>query len=203
MMHRFLVWDLPTRIFHWAQALAFGGAYLTSDSEKYRDIHVALGYIMLGLIVFRLLWGFIGSRYARFDSFLFNPLQIIAYLKSLLGKNPQHYLGHNPAGSVSVWLLLSLGLVLCVSGVMALQDDASETVIELHSYATDVMLVVIALHLVGVVMSTLLHRENLVRAMITGYKQAESGEGIARAYKGLGLLMLVIMVVFGFVFLRG
>ena len=203
MMQRILVWDLPTRTFHWAQALAFVGAYLTSDSEKYRDIHVALGYIMLGLIVFRLLWGFIGSRYARFDSFLFGPAQIITYLKSLLGKKPQHYLGHNPAGSVAVWLLLSLGLVLCVSGVLALQDDASDTVIELHSYATDGMLVVIALHLFGVVMSTLLHRENLVRAMITGYKPAESGEGITRAYNWLGVLMLVIMVVFGFVFLRG
>ncbi|HEY0665546.1 MAG TPA: cytochrome b/b6 domain-containing protein [Gallionella sp.] len=202
MIQRIMVWDLPTRAFHWMQALAFGGAYLTSDSERYRDIHVALGYIMLGLIVFRLLWGFVGTRYARFSSFLFRPGDIVAYLLSLFRRTSAHYVGHNPAGSVSVWLLLSLGLALCVTGVMALQDDASDTVIELHSYATDAMLVVIALHLVGVVMSTLLHRENLVRAMITGYKPYVSGEGIQRAYAGLGILMLVVVVVFAFVFLR-
>jgi len=183
------------------QALAFGGAYLTSDSERYRDIHVALGYIMLGLIVFRLLWGFIGTRYARFSSFLFRPGDVVAYLMSLIRTKPSHYLGHNPAGSVAVWLLLSLGLFLCVTGVMALQDDAGDLVIEMHSYATDAMLIVIALHLVGVVLSTLLHRENLVRAMITGYKPYQAGEGIQRAYNWLGIMMLVMAVGFGLVFL--
>lgn len=202
MIQRIMVWDLPTRTFHWLQALAFGGAYLTSDSERYRDIHVALGYIMLGLIVFRLLWGFIGTRYARFSSFLFKPGDIVAYLLSLVRRNPSHYLGHNPAGSVAVWLLLSLGLFLCVTGVMALQDDAGDLVIEMHGYATDVMLAVIALHLVGVVLSTLLHRENLVRAMVTGYKPYQAGEGIQRTYNGLAVLMLVAVVVFGVVYLR-
>lgn len=201
MIQRIMVWDLPTRTFHWMQALAFGGAYLTSDSERYRDIHVALGYIMLGLIVFRLLWGFIGTRYARFSSFLFRPGDVVAYLLSLIRTKPSHYLGHNPAGSVAVWLLLSLGLFLCVTGVMALQDDAGDLVIEMHSYATDAMLVVIALHLFGVVMSTLLHRENLVRAMITGYKPYQAGEGIQRAYNWLGIMMLVMAVGFGLVFL--
>jgi cytochrome b len=202
MLQRIMVWDLPTRAFHWLQALAFGGAYLTSDSERYRDIHVALGYIMLGLIVFRLLWGFIGTRYARFSSFLFKPGDIVVYLLSLARRNPSHYPGHNPAGSVAVWLLLSLGLFLCGTGVMALQDDAGDLVIEMHSYATDAMLLVIALHLVGVALSTLLHRENLVRAMITGYKPYVSGEGIQRTYRGLAALMLVAVVAFGLVFLR-
>ena len=197
-----MVWDAPTRVFHWVQVLAFAGAYLTSDSEKYRDIHVALGYIMLGLIAFRLLWGFIGTRYARFSSFLFKPAEVVSYLVSLAKRKADHYLGHNPAGSISVWLLLGLGMFLCVTGVLALQDNASDAVIEMHGLATDIMLVVIALHITGVFVSSFLHRENLVRAMITGFKPSESGTGIKQAYNWLGILMLIVVVTFYFVFMR-
>ncbi len=202
MTKRILVWDAPTRAFHWLQALAFLGAYLTSDSEKYRDIHIALGYIMLGLIVFRLLWGFVGTRYARFSSFLFTPSVIFGYLGTLIRRKSAHFLGHNPAGSVSVWLLLSLGLLLGVSGVLALQDDASDAVIELHDMTTDIMLVVIGLHILGVIVSSVMHRENLVRAMVVGTKPSDTGEGIRKTYNGLALVMLVIVFAFGFVYLR-
>lgn len=202
MTQRLLIWDAPTRVFHWLQATSFIGAYLTSESERYRDIHVAFGYILLGLIVFRVLWGFLGTRYARFSSFLFSPRETVGYLLSLFKDKPRHYLGHNPAGSVSVWLLLSLGLFICVTGVLALQDDASETVIKMHGLATKTMLVVIALHLMGVVMSSIMHRENLVRAMITGFKFAQTDEGIRRSFNWLGVAMLVAAVLFWFVFLR-
>lgn len=202
MIQRLLIWDVPTRGFHWLQAISFVGAYLTSDSERTRDIHVAFGYIMLGLLVFRLLWGFLGTRYARFSSFVFKPGEIIAYLLSLLKGKPKHYLGHNPAGSVAVWLLLSIGLFICVTGVMALQDNASEAVVKMHGAATKVMLALILLHLIGVLVSSVLHHENLVRSMITGFKSAEMGEGIQRSYNWLGAMMLVIAVAFWFVFLR-
>ena len=109
-MKRIMVWDLPTRAFHWLLALSFAGAFLTAESERYRDIHVMLGYTMLGLIAFRLLWGFIGTRYARFSSFLFGPSQVIEYLRSLVRLRPQHYVGHNPAGSWAIWLILLLGV---------------------------------------------------------------------------------------------
>src|SRR5450759_2134824 len=125
MIRRILVWDVPTRVFHWLQALSFGAAYLTAFSERMRNYHVALGYILLGLLVFRLLWGFVGTRYARFRSFLFNPKESFVYLLTMVKGKPIHYLGHNPAGSVSVWLLLGLGLFIGVTGVLALQDDAS------------------------------------------------------------------------------
>jgi len=202
MIQRILIWDAPTRVFHWMQVISFIGAYLTAESERYRDIHLAFGYILLGLIVFRLLWGFIGTRYARFSSFLFGPSEITKYLISLFKRNPKHYLGHNPAGSVSVWLLLALGLFICVTGVMALQDGASEAVVEMHGISTNIMLVVISLHLLGVVMSSIMHHENLARSMITGFKFAEMDDGIKQSYNWLGLLMLAIAVVFWFVFLR-
>jgi cytochrome b len=202
MLRRILVWDAPTRVFHWLQVLSFIAAYLTADSERLRNYHVALGYILLGLLVFRLLWGFIGTRYARFRSFLFNPKEIVIYLLALIKGKPQHYLGHNPAGSVSVWILLGLGIFICVTGVMALQDNASDVVGDLHGVATYIMLGIIGLHLVGVLISSILHRENLLRSMFTGFKSADSGQGIERAYNWLGVLMLVAVVIFWFVYVK-
>ena len=201
MTQRILVWDVPTRVFHWLQALSFGVAYLTAYSERMRNYHVALGYILLGLLVFRLLWGFIGTRYARFRSFLFYPGQTFSYLRAMLKGGSAHYPGHNPAGSVSVWLLL-LGLFVCVTGVLALQDDAGDRVVDMHGMATNVMLGVIALHLVGVLMSSLLHRENLVRAMLTGYKPAHAEEGIRHAYHWLGVLMVAAVIIFWFAYVK-
>lgn len=210
MSSRVLVWDVPTRVFHWLQVLAFGAAYLTAFSERLRNYHVALGYILLGLLVFRLLWGFAGTRYARFRSFLFNPKEIVAYLVSMFKGQPLHYLGHNPVGSVSVWLLLALGMFISVTGVLALQDDAGDLVVELHGVATNVMLGVIALHIIGVLMSSIMHRENLVRAMFnglksegfTGLKSGGGEKGIQRAYGWLGALMIVAVVVFWFAYVR-
>jgi cytochrome b len=202
MMRRILVWDVPTRVFHWLQVLSFVTAYLTAFSERLRNYHVALGYILLGLLVFRLLWGFIGTRYARFSSFLFNSKEVVAYLLAMVKGKPTHYLGHNPAGSVSVWLLLSLGIFICVTGVMALQDDASDLVVAMHGVSTDIMLGVIVLHIIGVLTSSILHRENLVRSMFTGFKFAKSDEGIQRAYNWLGLLMVAAVIIFWFEYVK-
>lgn len=202
MIRRILVWDAPTRVFHWLQVSSFGAAYLTAFSERWRNYHVALGYILLGLLVFRLLWGFIGTRYARFSSFLFNPREIVAYLLTMAKGKSVHYLGHTPVGSVSVWLLLALGMFIGVTGVLALQDDAGDAVVEMHGVATNVMLGVILLHLIGVLMSSILHRENLVRSMFTGLKSTESDEGIQRSYNWLGVLMVVAVVVFWFAYVR-
>jgi cytochrome b len=202
MIRRILVWDTPTRVFHWLQVLSFSVAYLTAFSERLRNYHVALGYIMLGLLLFRLLWGFIGTRYARFGSFLFNPKEIFSYLLALFKGKPAHYPGHNPAGSVSVWLLLGLGLFICITGVLALQDDASDLVVDLHGLATNVMLGVIALHLIGVLASSILHRENLVRSMFTGYKSAKSGESIQHPYNWLGVVMVIAVVIFWFAYVK-
>lgn len=211
MTRRILVWDAPTRVFHWLQVLSFGAAYLTAFSERLRNYHVALGYILLGLLVFRLLWGFIGTRYARFSSFLFNPGEIVAYLLTMLKGKPANYLGHTPVGSMSIWLLMSLGIFIGVTGVLALQDDASDLVIELHGVATNVMLGVVLLHLIGVLVSSILHRENLVRAMLSGCKRvhgrnffvsAGSDDGIQRSYNWLGVLMVVAVVIFWFAYVK-
>ena len=110
------VWDLPTRLFHWSLAASFAIAFLTSDSEKLRDIHVMAGYTLAGLIVFRLLWGFVGGRHSRFAEFLPTPRKLVDYLRSLMEGKPQHYVGHNPAGAVAIFLLIGFGLAAAASG---------------------------------------------------------------------------------------
>jgi cytochrome b len=202
MLQRILIWDAPTRAFHWLQVISFIGAYATSESERYRDIHLAFGYILLGLIIFRLVWGFLGTRYARFNSFLFKPAEVSGYLLSLFKGKAKHYLGHNPAGSIAVWMLLALGALLCVTGVMALQDDAGDAVIEAHEILTNIMLATVALHILGVIVSSLMHRENLIRSMITGYKVAEIKQGIQRSYNLFGIALIAAALVFGLVYLR-
>jgi cytochrome b len=196
MNQRILIWDIPTRVFHWLLAVSFAGAFLTAESERYRDIHVLLGYTLLGLIAFRLLWGFVGSRYAQFNSFLFKPAEIAAYVVSLLKAKPEHYVGHNPAGSMAVFLLLALGITSGLSGVMLFQDVGGDALEELHEGAAFVMLTVVALHVAGVLASSLMHRENLVRSMITGFKAARPKDGIRRAHAWLGVIMLAVVAAF-------
>lgn len=194
MNAKILVWDVPTRLFHWLLAAAFAGAYLTAESERYRDIHVLCGYTLLGLIAFRLVWGVSGTRYARFRSFAYGPQRVFAYLRSLLNRTPQHYVGHNPAGGWAVFLLLLLGVLTGVSGYLVYADLIPawlEDADELHEFAANSMLVVVAVHIAGVVISSWLHRENLPRAMLTGYKLGMPAAGIARAHAliGAGLLL--------------
>lgn len=196
MSKRILVWDVPTRIFHWLLVLSFTGAFLTAESERYRDIHVVLGYTLLGLLAFRLLWGFFGTRYAQFRSFLFKPGEIISYVLSLLKGNSQHYMGHNPAGSVAIWLLLGLGLASGVTGVLLFEDIGGDILEELHEVLANGMLLVVFIHILGVLVSSVIHRENLVRSMITGFKSGELKEGISRSYLWLGAIILAAVVTF-------
>lgn len=200
MNQRILIWDVPTRVFHWLMVGSFAGAYYTADSERYRDVHVMLGYILLGLIAFRVFWGFLGTHYAQFRSFLFKPNEIAAYMMSLIRRNAKPYLGHNPAGSVAIWLLVLLGTISGVTGVLAFQDIGGDIVIEWHDLVSEGMLVVVGLHVLGVVVSSVMHRENLVRSMISGYKLGAKEQGISYAYTWLGVAMVVAVVAFWLVY---
>lgn len=168
------VWDLPTRLFHWSLVACFATAFLTSESEKLRDVHVLAGYSLAGLVAFRLLWGFVGSPHSRFADFLPTPRKLIDYLKSLMDGEPQHYLGHNPAGAVAIFALLGLGFAAAASGWAVYEDMGGHFMEELHEVAANGMMAVVAIHIAGVVVSSWLHKENLVRAMITGWKNTRA-----------------------------
>lgn len=188
------VWDLPTRIFHWLLALSFAGAYLSSESERYRDLHLMFGYTLAGLIGFRLLWGLIGTRYARFSSFAFGAGRLVDYLKSLATASPRHYVGHNPAGAIAIFLLLALGLATAASGFATDREIGGDWLAELHEGAAGIMLAVVAVHVAGVVVSSLLHRENLLRAMFTGDKRGNAAEAIGGTQRTVGILLLIAVL---------
>ena len=168
---RIKVWDLPTRLFHWSLAASFTIAYLTSESERWRDLHVNAGYAVAGLIAFRLVWGLVGTRHARFADFFPTPSRLKAYLGSLLAGRPQHYVGHNPAGALAIFALLALGALAAASGWATYEELGGEWLEEVHEFFANAMLFVVGVHLAGVFVGSLLHRENLVRAMITGWKE--------------------------------
>ncbi len=168
------VWDLPTRIFHWSLVTSFVIAFATAESEKWRDIHVVAGYTLAGLIAFRLLWGFVGGGYSRFAEFLPTPLKLFDYIKSLMNGKPRHYVGHNPAGAVAIFLLLGFGVVAAASGWATYQDMGGHFMEELHEGASNGMMAIVVIHIAGVIVSSWLHHENLVLAMITGWKSLRS-----------------------------
>lgn len=167
------VWDLPVRLFHWLTALCFAGAYLTSELDDWRWLHVGFGYTMAALVGLRIVWGFVGSRHARFSSFVRGPGAVLAYLRSLLGGRPQHFTGHNPAGAVAIVLMLALALLLTGSGWLLYTERAGEWMEEVHEAVATLMLAVVLVHIAGVLAASLLHRENLVKAMITGRKRGD------------------------------
>jgi cytochrome b len=181
-MNRILVWDLPTRAFHWLLAGSFLGAFLTAESERYRDIHVVLGYSVLGLVAFRFIWGIVGTRYARFSSFPIAPRRVLQYFKSLFTRSPQHHVGHNPAGSLAIYAILALAVFAGVSGYAAYNEIGGEWLAELHEGAANAMLGLVVIHIGAVIVSSLIHRENLVAAMLNGYKRGRAGEGIRRKH---------------------
>ena len=196
------VWDIAIRIFHWSLVVAFIVAYISGEDES--EIHVYSGYLILGLVVFRIVWGVIGSKHARFKDFLFSPSEVINYAKGMMSGTAKYYRGHNPLGGLMVVALLLTLLLTTVSGLKVygieghgplaetnmsyfissanasghLEQDhdgedseQEELWEEIHEFFANLMLLLIGLHIVGVMVSSKLHDENLVKGMITGYKK--------------------------------
>ena len=175
------VWDLPLRLFHWLLVIAFFVAYITED--EWLDIHVWAGYLVMGLLVFRLIWGFVGGQYARFNNFLCSPLQSIAYVKDLMQSKAKRYIGHNPAGSAMIAMLLLSLLMTVVTGLavygadkgagpLAFIGDSHEDFLEeIHELFANFTLLLVGIHVLGVIVESYIHRENLARAMFHGNKK--------------------------------
>lgn len=198
---RILVWDFPTRTFHWLLVVSFAGAYVTAEVERLERFHFLFGYTAAGLVVFRLLWGLIGSHHTRFSSFPFSPRATLDYARSLFGPAPQRFIGHNPLGSWSVVLLLATQGLVFATGLGALWIQNHDFVADLHEGMAAAALALVAVHVTAVLLSSLLHRENLTRAMITGYKSgtAEESASGARPFAAIILVALVVALWSGIV----
>lgn len=186
------IWDLPVRVFHWMLVVCFAGAWLTAESERTQLVHLTLGYCAGTLVVWRVLWGIVGSRYALFRDFVHSPTAALGYLRAYLPGShavPARHLGHNPAGGWAVLGLLALMLLTVTSGWWAYQSGAPDLAGQLHEVLTHALLVLVGLHVLAVIGTSVVHRENLIRAMWTGCKRALPEQGIASSYKATGVLL--------------
>ena len=178
------IWDAPTRLFHWLLLVLVALLWWSAEEEKL-DLHLTLGLVILGLLVFRLLWGLIGSSTARFANFVRGPRAMLAYLSGRAG----FLLGHNPVGALSVVALLGLVAVVVGLGLFASDEDGlyagplahlidpdlSEELTDLHEDSFDVLLVLIAIHVAAIVYYRLIKRDDLLTPMVTGVREAPEG----------------------------
>lgn len=166
------VWDSFVRLFHWSLVGLFAFAYVTGD--EIQQLHNPAGYAIAGLIALRIVWGFVGPRHARFADFVRSPRQVVRYLKDVAQFRAPRYIGHNPAGGLMVLALITLIAANCVTGYLMTTPTywGSEVLEDLHGALANATLGLIALHVLGVLVASFEHRENLVRAMVTGRKRA-------------------------------
>lgn len=177
------VWDPFVRLFHWLLVAAFLTSWLTQ--EEHYNLHLQAGYATLVLVCLRIAWGTVGTHYARFTNFICSPSCVYAYLKSIADGSSERFIGHNPAGGAMIVAQIAGLLTVTISGIAL---DGAENwsgpfaemgfyrhtpmIHAIHVQSTNLLLVLIVMHLLGVVHTSLAHRENLVRAMITGKKRA-------------------------------
>jgi cytochrome b len=172
------VWDPLVRIFHWTLVICIAVAWITDHSSE--AIHQSAGYTAAALVSVRLIWGFIGSPYARFRQFVRAPSVVRNYLAAIARGDEARYVGHNPAGGAMIVVLLTAIAATAISGWLMTTDTfyGEDWVEAVHSTSAYLTLALIALHVAGVLLASLRHHENLVRAMITGRKRQPLPEDV-------------------------
>ncbi len=176
------VWDPLVRIFHWSLALFFLLAYVTED--EFMGVHSQAGYVVILLVFFRLLWGIFGSKSARFSSFVNRPSTVISHLRGMLSRRAPHYLGHNPVAAVMVVALLINLFITSFTGMVVYAGEGQgplagttfsgwhgDWIEETHEFFANFTVLLVVFHVLGVMVSSFLEGENLVKAMITGRKR--------------------------------
>ena len=180
------VWDPAVRLFHWTLVASFLVGWISGD--EWQGLHVYAGYLVGLLLAFRIAWGFVGPVYARFSNFVRRPSEVRRYLVEAIRLRAPRYLGHNPAGGAMVVALLGALALTVISGFglyaaadfggplagLVRGEFAADALEEIHEFGANSVLLLVALHLAGVLFSSLEHGENLVRAMITGRKKAST-----------------------------
>jgi cytochrome b len=164
------VWDPFVRVFHWSLVVAFFGAYFIEGGDT---AHEVLGYIALGLVATRIVWGFIGTEYARFAQFVPSPNWLFGYMGEAIRRRETRVLGHNPAGAIMILALICAVIATSVTGWLLTTDAywGDELIEELHEFIANVTVTLVVLHVGGAIYESVRHRENLILAMITGRKR--------------------------------
>jgi len=171
------VWDPLIRIFHWSLVISFGIAWISS--EGFDSLHMWSGYVAGALIAFRLFWGLIGPRYARFTQFIKGPGTTISYMKAMVSGDEKRYVGHNPAGGAMVIaLIVTLGITVWTGWLTTLPQYENNTLVsDAHGFITSALMLLVVVHVAGVVLASMRHKENLAKAMVNGVKRSpETGD---------------------------
>jgi cytochrome b len=211
----YLVWDLPLRIFHGLLVLSIIASWYTSDQDNgLIEYHLLVGYFALGLIVFRILWGFLGTTHSKFLNFFPSLRKIISYIQSFKKNEPLHYAGHNPLGSLMVFFMLTVIFLQAVSGLF-MDDDIFTTgpysgsinssiesvLVYIHRNGFNLILVAVALHISAVVFYVRVKKQALISAIITGKKSSKVvNKKDSISHSKIGLAILISIVVAGFIY---
>ena len=207
-MQRILIWDLPTRLFHILLALGFVSAasiaLFVSDESPVFPFHAMIGLVLALMVLLRIAWGFVGTRYARFSSFTPPPSVVFRYFESLVQPRQasQHrtHQGHNPGSAYGIFAMLGVVLALAVTGYLMARGDARfEGAHEVLGYT---MVGLVVMHIAGVVIHVVKHRENIIASMIHGKRDGEPQESILSAEPIAALIFLAVVGAWGFGLLR-
>ena len=198
-----MVWDWPVRVFHWLLVTSFTGAWLTSENEAQQMLHYAFGYSACALVVLRVLWGIVGTRYARFSEFVKGPRATFQHIKSMLAGQTTTELGHNPAGALAMVLLMVLTLLIGLTGYWSVKEFLGEWMSEAHEVFVNLALVVIVVHVTAAVLMSYLQKENLVKSMVTGQKKGEPAQGIRYSMKFIGVVLVLAWACFMYLVVMG
>lgn len=197
-MKKTTVYDLPTRLFHWLFAFLFIAAFLIAeyvdDDSALFSYHMLAGLTMVFLLVLRIIWGFMGTTYARFNTFILNPAELFRYLKKAVTSNTKRFLGHGPASSWAAVIMFFCALGLAVTGI-AMGRGGGEFYEEIHEFLAEVFLFTVIAHLAGILFHHFRHRDSLWSSMLDGKKKAITGEkGISTTRPVAGILFIAITI---------
>lgn len=198
-MKKVSVYDIPTRLFHWFFAVLFVLAFVivktVDDESPLFSYHMLAGLTMAFLLVLRLVWGFIGTAYARFSSFKMNPLELLSYFKDAVISRTRSYLGHNPASSYAAVIMFGCVIGLATSGILMSTGGESDFLEELHELLANIFLISVIVHVAGIAFHHLKHRDSLWSSMLDGKKTVETGEqGITSTRPVAGILFVILFV---------
>ena len=209
-MKKNLVWDIPVRLFHWLLVLCLFGQWLTAEVlEDAMDIHFYIGYFALGLIIFRLIWGFVGTKYAKFNSFISGPKAMLTYIQSLKSKQHVFSIGHNSVGGLILPAVIILVGLQAISGLFTTDDivysgpyyasagtELQQWMQWLHHNIFDILLAIIGLHLVAIGWYLVFLKHNLIRPMLDGKKAITEKEGIGHSQLIKAILVVCVVAIF-------
>jgi cytochrome b len=199
-MRSHLVYDLPTRLFHWVFAGLFVTAYTIASTAEHTPVfpwHMLAGMTMGLAVVLRVLWGFFGTRHARFASFSLRPAALAGYFKGLFSGTGRPVAGHNPASSWVAIVLMGLALGLGVTGYLMTSSGKAEALEEIHELLANTFLAVVLLHVGGVILHSLRHRDGFALSMVDGHKQqVEPAETISGARPVMGMVFIALLAAF-------